>query len=68
MDGSSVTDEEVAEQARMMGLPVKPEELASLAVGVRRNLEMAAANREVVADTLAPVLFIVPARRPAKGA
>ena len=63
----NVTEAEIAAQAADMGLPLKPEDVASLLVGVRRNMEMAAANRELIADAMAPVLFPAPARRPSRG-
>jgi hypothetical protein len=67
MDASNVTEPDVASQAAAMGLPLKPEDVAPLTTGIRRNLEMAAACRELVTDGMAPVLFPQPVRRRAKG-
>ena len=50
---------------RESALPILPEELAPLTLGIKRVLEMSAANRAVVTDQMAPVLLVKPARRPA---
>ena len=68
MDASQVSEAEVRARLEELGLPILPEEVAPLAIGVQRVREMSAANRAVVTDLMAPVLLVKPARRPAKGA
>lgn len=65
---SSWTDEEVTAEAEKLGLPVPDGELAALATAVRRNAEMIARNALVIEDQMAPVLMVVPARRPGRTA
>ena len=67
MNETEITEAVVAEKLKELGLPILPEELAPLTVGVKRVMEMSAANREVVTDGMAPVLLVQPARRPARG-
>ena len=67
MKDEEITEESVAAKLQEMGLPILPEEVGPLTVGVRRVFELAAANREVVTDAMAPVLLVRPARRPGRG-
>jgi hypothetical protein len=66
MDAHQVTEAEVKAKLDELGLPINPEEIASLVAGVNRVHEMSAANRAVVTDLMAPVLLVRPARRPAR--
>jgi hypothetical protein len=61
------TEAEVHAQLEKLGVPINPEEIASLTIGVNRVHEMSAANKAVVTDQMAPVLLVAPARRPARG-
>ena len=64
---SLISEAEVSAKLEELGLAVLPEELAPLTIGIKRVLEMSAANRAVVTDQMAPVLLVKPARRPARG-
>jgi hypothetical protein len=62
-----ITEAEVRAKLDALGLPILPEEVAPLVIGVNRVIEMSAANRAVVTDLMAPVLLVQPARRPGRG-
>jgi hypothetical protein len=62
-----ITEAEVRAKLDALGLPILPEEVAPLVIGVNRVIEMSAANRAVVTDLMAPVLLVRPARRPGRG-